>query len=335
MAIGNDPKIAVGGKTQRQRWDRESVTRAIQDRAAASQPLNAKAVEVEDSRLIAAGRRLFENWNNALAAAGVDPASVRPPSTRVPRGSWNQQSIIAQIRCYSANAVPLYAHHIRSLDNRLVSAARYYFGSWSQALEAAGEDPNRIRHTVPRDSDQIIGAIRGLHAAHASLRDFSVRRQDRALYAAAQKHFGSWRNALKASGVEASGLGPNSRWSREDMRQIVREYIALGYPLGRVFRRHSHLKAAILREWGSVEALQADLHGEPPSELDTLSNKLRMTLSICGISVADVATELGIPLTVLTAYESGSLPMPLRMAHRIAATFKVSLDTVVDPPDDS
>lgn len=333
MVTSNDQKIATSYETQRQRWNPEVVTRAIQDRASASKPLNAKAVEVENSRLIAAARRLFGNWNSALVAAGVDPASVRPQSTRVPRGSWDRESIIEQIRRYSANAIPLYAHHIRSIDNRLVSAAHYYFGSWSKALEAAGEDANRIRHTVPRDAEQIVTAIREMAAAKVSLRDYSVRRQDRALYAAAQKQFGSWRNALKASGVEETGIGPNSRWSRDDVRQIVLEYVAVGYPLKRVFRRHSHLKAAILREWGSIEAFEKDLNWDPREELDTTGKQLRQLLNVRGISSADLAKELGIPLIVLNAYETGRTPLPLGMAYRIAVTLKVSLDTFVDSPE--
>lgn len=334
MVTDNDSKIAISPRTQRQRWDQESVKRAIQDRAASSERLNAKAVEMENSRLIAAARRLYGNWNNALLAAGVDPTSVRPPSTRRPRGSWSRETIIEQIRRYADREVPLYAHHMRGVDNSLVSAATYYFGSWAQALEAAGEDPGSIRRNIPRDSEQIIGAIRDLTTAQVSVRDFSIRRHHRALYGAAQKHFGSWRNALKVSGVEESGRGPNSRWSREDMQAIVLEYVAVGYPLSRVFRRHSHLKAAILREWGSLEAFQQDLNWDPRPDSDTIGKKLRGILASRGIAPQDFAKNIGIPLPVLDAYESGRIPLPLVIAHRIAVALEVSLDTFVDLTQD-
>ena len=315
--------------TRRRKWTEESILQAIKTRLLSSQHLNARTVEVDDSALIAAARRIYGSWSNALMAAGVDPTSVRASSKRRPRGTWSREAVIQEIRRYAGNATPLHAHHMQQVDNALVSAATYYFGTWSLALEAAGEDAQSIRQNIVRDRDQIIEAIRELAETETSLRDFSVRNHDRALYGAAQKYFGSWRKALRASGVEALGIGQNSRWTREDIQSVVLEYVGVGYPLNRVFRRHSHLKAAILREWGSIEVFQKELAWDLPAQSDHIGKIICDILATRGMTCADLANQIGIPVAVLEAYKHGSIPLPLFIADRIAVALEVPLDTIM------
>lgn len=58
------------------RWTRWDVVDAIRQRRHESLPLNAKAVEKETPALIAAARRRFGSWTEALRAAGVEPETV-------------------------------------------------------------------------------------------------------------------------------------------------------------------------------------------------------------------------------------------------------------------
>lgn len=317
-------------ETRRRKWTEESVMRAIKARLLSSQHLNAYAVEVDDSPLIAAARRIYGSWNNALIAAGVDPSSVRAPAKRRPRGSWSREAVIQEIRRYASNATPLNAHHMQRVDNPLVAAATHYFGTWSLALEAAGKDPLSIRQNIIRDQDQIIDAIRELAKTETNLRDFSVRDHDRALYGAAQKYFGSWRKALQASGLEALGIGQNSRWTREDIQSVVLEYVGAGYPLNRVFRRHSHIKEAILREWGSIDAFEKELAWDLPTESDQIGKNICDILATRGMTCADLANQTGIPEAVLEAYTHGTIPLPLSIAHRIAVALEVPLDALMN-----
>lgn len=278
---------------------------------------------------MAAARRHYGKWNNALVAAGVDPTAVRVPAKRRPRGSWSREAVIQEIRRYADQATPLHAHHMQRINNPLVSAATYYFGTWSLALEAAGEDSGAIRQNTIRDRDQIIDAIRELAKNEANLRDFSVRDHDRALYGAAQKYFGSWRKALQASGVETLGIGQNSRWTREDIQSVVLEYVGVGYPLNRVFRRHSHLKSAILREWGSIDAFRKELAWDLPVDSDQIGKNIYDILAAQGITCAELAQRIGIPEAVLEAYKHGNMPLPLAIAHRIAVALDVPLDALM------
>ncbi len=234
------------------------VIQSIHDRQGRGLALNAHAVEIDDSRLIAAARRLFGGWDNALRATNIDPHSVRPKSARRPSGSWSRPAIVAEILRYAECSERLDAHHMHLVDNPLVSAATYYFGSWSSALKASGIDPLTVRQNTVRNPRQILDAIRGMAESSQTLRDYAVRTRDRALYGAAQKYFGSWRNAVREAGYEEAARSSNSRWSRTDIQALVIRYTQCGVSLQEALTRHTHLKSAILREWGSWDAFEQE-----------------------------------------------------------------------------
>jgi hypothetical protein len=54
-------------------WTREAVIIAIQTRLQQQKPMNAIALNRDDTALYLAARRHFRNWCNALVAAGLDP----------------------------------------------------------------------------------------------------------------------------------------------------------------------------------------------------------------------------------------------------------------------
>jgi hypothetical protein len=74
----------------------------------------------------------FWGWDNALRAAGFTPEQMRMWAF------WDQQKLISQIQRLRKQHSPLYAKYV--LDNRkkLFSAALRQFGSWREALIAAG-----------------------------------------------------------------------------------------------------------------------------------------------------------------------------------------------------
>lgn len=239
-----------------QSWNPERIIQAIQKRHENHLKLNAQAVSLEDSRLLAAGRRLFGAWNNALSAAGIPPDSVRPQVVRRPRGTWSRDVIITEIKRHAAGTHHLNAHYMHQVDNALISAATYYFGSWTRALEAAGIDAQAVRRNQARDPQQILGEIQDSARTTNSLRDFEVREHNRALYGAAQKYFGSWHQAVREAQCESEARAPNFRWSRADIQVIVEAYFKAGSSLAQAMRHHTHLKDAIIREWGAWDIFE-------------------------------------------------------------------------------
>ncbi|MCL5115972.1 MAG: hypothetical protein M1272_02355 [Firmicutes bacterium] len=184
-------------------WSQELIISAIQARAQRGQALTAQTMAVEDAPLLAAARRRFGSWKNALLAAGLPPVSGRAGSRRHGRGYWTRERILTEIREHARLGHPLHAHAMQQHCNQLVSAATYHFGSWAQALNHAGFNADDIRAVRRHSQETVIRDILALIEAQADLRDCNIRRHHRPLYWAAQKYFGSWRTALGTAEQES------------------------------------------------------------------------------------------------------------------------------------
>jgi hypothetical protein len=64
----------------RRRWSKQRLIDGIQQRQRAGLPLTQRVAEKEDSGLVAATRRHFGGWTQALAAAGVSTIDDQAPS---------------------------------------------------------------------------------------------------------------------------------------------------------------------------------------------------------------------------------------------------------------
>jgi hypothetical protein len=91
---------------------------------------------------------LFGSWDAALRAAGFAPDGMRLWAY------WDEKRVIAAISLWRAKGVPLYAAYALRHYNRLFSAALRIFGSWRNAVVAAGievlDNPHDGRRGVLR-----------------------------------------------------------------------------------------------------------------------------------------------------------------------------------------
>ena len=182
-------------RSKRRSWSRELVIDSIKDRYQQGLALNPQRLQKDDARLLAAGRRYFGSWPKALKAAKVPPVR-RMTMKRHHRGYWTRELLVSEIRHHAALGHPLYAHAMQQLDNALVSAATYHFGSWADALLQSGFDPDAIRANRRHSPDSVAEEIRGLLEKNEALDETMARTQYRTLYWAARKHFGSWNRAV-------------------------------------------------------------------------------------------------------------------------------------------
>jgi hypothetical protein len=116
----------------------------------------------------------------------------------------------------------------------LLRAATRYFGSWQAAIEYAGLNYDDIRKYRSWTKDRIVERIRELHAQNADLswRHVSLT-LDPSLAAAATKksHFGSWRAALDAAGLDYDEIRRYHDWSEDEVIRRIRDMYAQGEPL--------------------------------------------------------------------------------------------------------
>ncbi len=113
----------------------------------------------------------------------------------------------------------------------LLRAATRYFGSWRSAMDYAGLDYDGIRRYRSWSRERILEGIRELHEKGEDLswRNVStVVAPQLAAAATKSKHFGSWRSAVTAAGLNYSEIRRYREWNEETILERLRELHAEG-----------------------------------------------------------------------------------------------------------
>jgi hypothetical protein len=108
-------------------WNREIIIQAIQTWR--RKGVGQLQIKKKDRKLYAQAAKYFHGWHNALRAAGWEPG----------RQSWSKEIVVAKIqdRVRQGRSVS----KVHQEDACLYSQAKRLFGSWQQALQAAGVEP--------------------------------------------------------------------------------------------------------------------------------------------------------------------------------------------------
>lgn len=180
-----------------------SVIRTILRREQEGLPLNSEAVRAASKPLHCAALRHFNSWRSVLRAAGINAARIER------RREWDKAKIIARLRELCRQRRSLRYSTVHRYDSGFCHAACLTFGSWCNALVAAGINPESICRDPQWDPGKIIEAILLRAVCSEPLCSTTVR--PRTLKSAAVKQFGSWLAALEASGLEpADHVGKNA-----------------------------------------------------------------------------------------------------------------------------
>jgi hypothetical protein len=97
---------------------------------------------------------IFGDWDKALRGAGFDPKIMRM------RAVWDREKVIVQIRRMRKQSLPIYAHYAMKNHQSLFRAALRQFGSWNQALIAAGVEKKQVFGMVRNQPSRILPALR-------------------------------------------------------------------------------------------------------------------------------------------------------------------------------
>lgn len=137
-------------------WNRETVIAAIRAEARAGHELSYTCTEKRVPSLVRAAERVFGNWGSAVAAAGFDYEAIRRYR------KWTRERVIARIQEWHAKGEDLSWRHVSlHLDPSLAAATLHAgrFASWSEALKAAGLNPQSImryrKWTLPRIHEEL------------------------------------------------------------------------------------------------------------------------------------------------------------------------------------
>jgi hypothetical protein len=148
-------------------WTKERIIEAILTRALNNQPLGGRTVRPRS--LADAGRRMFGSWASALLAAGLNPqsylhreadtldaAGLVPARGRSVQHRWSDQTVLEAILSRLREQRTMNAKAVYREDRPLYRAATRRYRNWSNALSAAGLNPNEFRkHKIPLSGGQI------------------------------------------------------------------------------------------------------------------------------------------------------------------------------------
>jgi len=233
------------------RWDRAQVVLALRERQANGQRLNLHAVRRSQSGLARAIVTTFGSHDQALRAAGIDPAAVRK------RKTWNKAAIIKALRDRKRRGLGLSSAEMINTDCPLACAMNCYFGSHDKALLAAGIDPDSARlRGRPWDQAKVVQALRDRHARGLQLNRQAIRNSDGRLEHAIAARFPSHDAALRAAGFDPIAVRKLTTWDKGSIIKELHDLRDRGLPLnaGAINQSIPSLEWAMRKHFGSHDA---------------------------------------------------------------------------------
>lgn len=302
----------------RGKWTRETVLEALRavDRAGVKMSQRGiidSGASFGGAGLVAAALTTFGSFAKARAAAGIEA----PPK---PRGGgrirWDAPLVISEIRRRHREGETLAMGKVRG---SLVTTARRFFGTWEEAIEAAGFRYDDIRLARQYSDEELLARLRQT-AAENPLWNRARLKRSRSLLV---KRFGSIDAALKKAGID--------NWPRTD----IRRYLTRDEVIARLQARAATdsdmstaalakdelpLYASILRRfdsvWDAFRAAGLPFDNAPHSWTpDRILETLRTRHSLGqSLTAKDLAREVSTGLQSAIARVFGGLPQACREA---------------------
>ncbi len=136
------------------------------------------------------------------------------------RRTWTREQIIRLILEREAAGRSLTTGD-KGVDPQLASAARRTFGSWRNAILAAGIPPERVLLWERWSPAKILAQIRAIARRRKPLSMVQVKHRFHSLLSAARRRFGSWSKAAVAAGVDPSRFHRVVPWNRERVIEAI------------------------------------------------------------------------------------------------------------------
>ena len=257
-------------------WNKQIVITKIQE-LYITEKINDNYIKKNHCDLYNAGRKNYGSWRNAVEAAGFNYDEVkrnavqkRIDDSRI----WNRELVIIKIQeLYSLEQIN--AQYVKDEHGALYSAGIVCFGSWKNAVEAAGIDYSEVKRKARQEAikkqrftpefapkwtnEMVINDIKELNRKNIPLNDSYISENYSALYAQGCKRFNGWSGAVNAAGLNYDEIRLAKSWSEElvieEIQNLFRQNFDLGY--NNVVRYYNDLMCAARRRFGTWEkALQ-------------------------------------------------------------------------------
>jgi len=203
-AVGIDPATVA----KRQIWTRQRITAQIRALHRQGADLRYRVLRKRIPTLLSAARSHFGAYARALAAAGLDYSQINPIR------HWDQQAVLQELRRWKKLGKDLRSGRIRVENTSLLNAAKGHFGSYENALHAAGIEYDRIRQTRVWTRESILAILTAENRAGRNLNSTAIRQHHPSLPEVCRHHFGSYRKAVEAAGFDYLKVRHFTAWSK-------------------------------------------------------------------------------------------------------------------------
>jgi len=222
------------------KWSKEKVVRAIIERHKKKLKLNSGYMHLqsETRRLYFAGYSYFGSWKSAVKAAGINYDSIYIKyEDRALYRKWTKERVVEKILHYQMRGVRLNNRSIRKTDATLLQAGMRYFGSWENAITAAGIPYNTVYlrmedRCIKRTwtKERVLQAIQERSRKKLEMNYRSVAQSDEALIGGATRCFGSWAAALTEAGLDYEKIRKKkpSMWTKPLIISAIQARYAKG-----------------------------------------------------------------------------------------------------------
>jgi hypothetical protein len=175
--------------------------------------------------VVLAARHYFKSYKIAVETAGIDYASIRL------RPKWTAVKVIKMVRDAAETGVALNHRAVfdrgDDLGKAAIAAARdRLFGSWDDALFAAGLDPTKIARQKKWSANTVLHVLSARQSLNQPLNGAAVQKEIPSLYMAAVRWFGSYDDALTAAAIDPANVRLIKKWTRSRVVRGLREFQA-------------------------------------------------------------------------------------------------------------
>lgn len=160
--------------------------------------------------------KFFGSYVKALKAIGIDYKWKK----------WNRENIVRELKQinkkFNRALSTTELKYLGRID--LITASRRYFGSYEKALTSANLKPYRRAYKEKWTKEKVIKIVRNYASKYGvtpSRRDI-IKLYGDGIANAARRHFITWNNAVRISGIKPNSTGCSDKWRRWTKKTIIK-----------------------------------------------------------------------------------------------------------------
>jgi hypothetical protein len=187
------------------------------------------AIRRSRPRLLRAAEHYFGSYRRAAKAADIGPAALRPPPFR----RWSPSALLEELTRIHSEKEPLNPTHLRKNRPYLIRACAKRFGSYRNAIAAAGIEYTSVARILskPMPAEEVVTRLQSLDQRGKDLRYAEMGRREPRLLEAARRRFGSYRAAMHAAHIAYPPLPPIRHWTEPLVCRTLRDLHRAGVDL--------------------------------------------------------------------------------------------------------